>query len=130
MRQNRVTKRQSGFTLVELVIVIGVLGILAAVAVPKFINIKGDAETAALSGIAGGIDGANSVNVAIRSQLGKGQAVTTSDTCATAVAKILVGGTPAGYTVNTDTLTAGDNTCTITQTSTSDTTDVTISTTE
>ena len=36
--------KNSGFTLIELVIVIIVLGILAATAVPKFINLRADAK--------------------------------------------------------------------------------------
>lgn len=41
------SKHQKGFTLIELVMVIVVLGILAAVAVPKFVNLQTDAENAA-----------------------------------------------------------------------------------
>ena len=47
--------RKSGFTLVELVIVIIVLGILAAVAVPKFFDFTGDAKEAACKGALGGV---------------------------------------------------------------------------
>lgn len=44
-----------GFTLVEMVIVIIVLGILAVIAVPKLINLKGDANRAVISGAVGSI---------------------------------------------------------------------------
>jgi len=43
-------KKQNGFTLIELVIVIIVLGILAATAVPKFINLQDDARDSAMAG--------------------------------------------------------------------------------
>ena len=48
-------KIRSAFTLVELVIVIVVLGILAAVAVPKFIDFTTDAKEAACKGALGGV---------------------------------------------------------------------------
>lgn len=51
---------QQGFTLIELIIVIVILGILAVTAAPKFINFQSDAKESTLAGFRGALQGANS----------------------------------------------------------------------
>ncbi|PHX04641.1 prepilin-type N-terminal cleavage/methylation domain-containing protein [Vibrio splendidus] len=51
-------KRQGGFTLIELVVVIVILGILAVTAAPRFLNLQDDARTSSLEGLKGAMAGA------------------------------------------------------------------------
>lgn len=51
-------KKQAGFTLIELVVVIVILGILAATAAPKFMDLQSDARISALNGLKGAISSA------------------------------------------------------------------------
>jgi MSHA pilin protein MshA len=57
----RMIKNSRGFTLIELVMVIVILAILAAVAVPRFIDLQGDARVSTAKGVAGAISGAANI---------------------------------------------------------------------
>ena len=53
--KNQKSRSQQGFSLIELVIVIVILGLLAATAIPRFLNVTDDAEDASVDGVSGGL---------------------------------------------------------------------------
>lgn len=69
-------RSQKGFTLIELVIVIVVLGILAAIAIPKYVSVASEARIASVNGIAGGLRGAVALARAKYMAVGNTAAVT------------------------------------------------------
>ena len=105
--------KQLGFTMIELVVVMVLLGILAAVAVPKFVDLSGQAEQSAADGVAGALGSASSVNY------GACKAGSTSCVHITKcddTGPLLQGGLPSAYSLDT-TAVAKDATvsCTVTK---------------
>lgn len=88
---NMTYKRTSGFTLIELVIVITLLGILVAVALPRFANLTTDAQTAAAQG----------TTAAVRSAYAIATADAQGNPTGTQIIGQLTGGNP---TFNTDSI--------------------------
>ena len=54
-------KSSGGFTLIELIVVIVILGILAVTAAPKFMNLQGDAKAASLKGVQAALNSAKAM---------------------------------------------------------------------
>ena len=122
--------RQAGFTMIELIVVIVILGVLAATALPKFIDLRGDAQQAANDSVAGALASAMSLNYsgcAVKNNVATAGKCVTINACAgtttTGVGALMQGGLPTGYTaavnaVGVDIGTTNGNTATCKVTST------------
>ena len=117
-------RQQSGFTLIALVIVIVILGALAVVAIPRFIDLSDQANEAALEGVAGSMASGMAINFAGCSAVGhdSDEPQCEAITDCNEVGNTLQGGEiPDGYTVEGNEIGTdnGDTAeCTVTQTET------------
>ena len=94
-------KQQSGFTLIELIMVMVVLAALAVTAIPRYINLEAQAITGALNGVAGSLASGSAINFAACRTGVVANCLTgaTMDNC-TEVSATQVGGViPAAYAI-------------------------------
>lgn len=94
-------KRQQGFTIIELIVVIVVLGILAATAIPRFANVGVEARVASMRGVAGAMNSAKEVVRAKWYAAGSTSLSTVSTVDGTSVSVTTGTGSTAGYPLAT-----------------------------
>lgn len=113
-------RQQSGFTLIELIMVIVILGALAVAAIPRYVDLQQEADTASAKGVAGSLAAAAAINYAacVAGDADCLDSTTTPaiDDCNNVAEALAGSAVPAGYVVTAGALGAKGSTTTCTLT--------------
>ena len=100
MKVRNTKSPRAGFTFIELIAVIVILGILAGVAIPRFLNLREKADQAAVDSVAGSLASAFAMNYAACA-VGRTSCVDVEN-CSDGA--LLIGSMPEGYTITSASL--------------------------
>lgn len=112
-----IQKSQQGFTLIELVLVIVIIGVLSVFVAPKFVDLKSDATQAVTDSLAGSLTSASSINYLGR-KASNAAAIPISN-CSQLGSLLQGGAVPTGYAITPLAMAAEvDSTCEVKSTGT------------
>lgn len=105
-------KKEQGFTLIELVAVIVILGALAVVALPRFINLQDEADQAAVEGVAGSLSSGMAINFAgcsaVNHSTGQDECLAVAS-CSDGESTLQGGTLPTDYSISGGTIDSSNN---------------------